>query len=210
MGDSHAQMWMPTILSIAQLQGWAIVPLVKSGCEPYKWGNGASGTPSCRTWYRWALGQAKALHPDVTLISGCCGGDTGPTAQTYESALTSLAATMQRFSRTGAVVIADDVGIDQQPVDCLLSRHATMTRCTAEWGADRFFMNDDLTALAKRHGFGFIDTRGWFCFDNQCPMIVGHTVVYRDTGHITKPYALELAGPFRAAFGQAINQAKSR
>ena len=70
---------------------------------------------------------------------------------------------------------------------------------------DRFYMNDDLSVLAKRHGFSFIDTRGWFCFDNQYPMVIGRTIVYRDTGHITEPYAQELSGPFRIAFRRAIS-----
>ena len=208
MGDSHAQMWMPTILSMAQLDGWVVLPLIKSGCEPDKWFDRAHA--KCGAWYRWAVGQAKALHPNVTLIGGCCGGGTGTSAEAYENGLTSLASTMERFSKSGVVVVADDVGVSQQPVDCLLARHATMRRCTTRWTEERFYVNDDMAALAKRHGFDFLDTRGWFCFEDQCPMVVGRTIVYRDTGHITKPYALELAEPFRAAFREAIAHAKAQ
>jgi hypothetical protein len=102
------------------------------------------------------------------------------------------------------VVLGDDVGVDGEPVDCLLARDATMRRCTTTWTEERFFFNDDMAALAKARGFGFIDTRGWFCFESQCPMVIGQTIVYRDTGHITAPYALELADPLRAAFKRSV------
>ncbi len=50
----------------------------------------------------------------------------------------------------------------------------------------------------------FIDTIGWFCFENQCPMVVGHAITYRDNYHISTTYALELRQLFRDAFTQAL------
>ena len=34
-------------------------------------------------------------------------------------------------------------------------------------------------------------TRGWFCYQSQCPTVVARTIVYRDTRHITEAYALD-------------------
>ena len=34
MGDSHAQMWMPAILQMAEQDSWAVLPVVKSACTP--------------------------------------------------------------------------------------------------------------------------------------------------------------------------------
>jgi hypothetical protein len=74
-GDSHAQMWMPTLLAMAQADSWVVIPIVKSGCVVSTWtGKGYPGTPgatvsACHAWYRWAVQQAKALQPDVTLIT---------------------------------------------------------------------------------------------------------------------------------------------
>ena len=79
-----------------------------------------------------------------------------------------------------------------------------MARCTTTWSEDRFYLNDDLAALSKTHDFGFIQTRDWFCFESQCPMVIDNTIVYRDTGHLTKAFALKLTGPFRAAFKRAV------
>jgi peptidoglycan/LPS O-acetylase OafA/YrhL len=214
MGDSHAQMWMPAILSMAEQDGWAVLPVVKSACVPNTtWTNrrdfGIDGTRLdarlrvCRAWFSWALRQIKALHPDVTLIAGASGGASGYQAEAIKRGFISLTTAAKSFSRD-VVVVADTEGIAQQPVDCLLGRHATMGRCTTTWSEERFYFNNDLAAFSKGHDFRFIKTRGWFCFELQCPTVIGHTIVYRDTGHLTKAYAEELAEPFRASFRQAI------
>ena len=36
-GDSHAMMWMPTLLTMAERDGWTVIPLVKSACHPNGW-----------------------------------------------------------------------------------------------------------------------------------------------------------------------------
>jgi peptidoglycan/LPS O-acetylase OafA/YrhL len=214
IGDSHAQMWMPAILRMAERDGWAVLPVVKSACIPNTtWTNrrdfGIDGTRLdaqvrvCRAWFSWALRQVKALHPDVTLIAGASGGASGHQAEAIKRGFISLTTAAKSFSKD-VVVVADTEGIAQQPVDCLLGRHATMGRCTTTWSEERFYFNNDLAAFSKDHEFRFIKTRGWFCFELQCPTVIGHTIVYRDTGHLTKAYAQELAEPFRASFKQAI------
>jgi hypothetical protein len=35
-------------------------------------------------------------------------------------------------------------------------------------------------------------------------MVIGHTISYSDTNHVTQTYARQLAAPFATAFEQAI------
>ncbi|MDP9223433.1 MAG: acyltransferase, partial [Actinomycetota bacterium] len=197
-GDSHAMMWMPTLLAMAERDGWTVIPLVKSACHPNMWtGPGFRGerpelVRACHAWYQWAVDQAKGLRPDVTLITGCCPspvpyGDSINSTRGY----TALARTMKRFS-TSVVVIADQEAPAKQPVDCLLARGATMRTCTSRSPANVLAFNNNLAKVAKVNKFGFLKTRGWFCYQNQCPMVVARTIVYRDLGHITQTYALKL------------------
>jgi peptidoglycan/LPS O-acetylase OafA/YrhL len=215
VGDSHAQMWMPTVLAMAKRDGWVVVPLVKSRCNPAVWiGKGYPQTTGaviryCHAWYQWAVGQAKTLHPTVTLMAGCCGGASGSTATAERRGFSSLAKTMKRFS-TSVILVADNDGIAKQPVDCLLARHATMRTCTTKWTADHFGFTNGLAKLATTNGFGFLKTRGWFCYQFECPMVVGRRIVYRDTGHITKTYALALTAAFRSTFRRCILDACPR
>jgi hypothetical protein len=202
-GDSHAEMWMPAILSMAETDNWDVRSLSKSACTPERW-NDARHWAECHAWYLWAVRQVKALHPDVVLISGCCGGYEQELAETVKNALLGLATSVKPFVKH-VVIVGDNSGIAEQPLDCLLGRHATMRSCTTVWSDEHFYLNQDLAALTKRRRVGFVDTSGWFCFENHCPMVVGHTIVYIDTGHITDQYAETLAAPFRAAFRQAIH-----
>jgi hypothetical protein len=39
-----------------------------------------------------------------------------------------------------------------------------------------------------------IDTTPWFCTATVCPAVVGGTLVYRDTNHITSSYSQLLGG----------------
>jgi peptidoglycan/LPS O-acetylase OafA/YrhL len=209
VGDSHAQMWMPTLLAMAKRDGWTVIPLVKSGCNPAMWlGRGYPGTPGaliryCHTWYKWAVGQARALHPNVTLMAGCCGGAAGRTATDERRGYSSLAKSMKRSSMS-VVLVSDNDGIDKQPVDCLLARHATMRKCTTKWPASHFAFINSLAKVARTGGFEFLKTRGWFCYQYECPMVVAKRIVYRDRGHITKTYAVALTGAFRSAFRRCI------
>src|SRR5207247_10626505 len=161
---------MPTLLAMAERDGWTVIPFAKSRCNSTVWiGQGYRGTPAadvrnCHAWYQWAVGQAKALHPDVTVIAGCCpapypGRDGTPEMRAF----TSLARTMKPFS-TSVVVVADDDGITKNPVDCLLARNATTRTCTTTQPASVFAFNDALAKRAKTYKFGFLKTRGWFCY----------------------------------------------
>jgi peptidoglycan/LPS O-acetylase OafA/YrhL len=214
-GDSHAQMWMPTLLSMAERDGWVVIPLVKSRCTPAVWlGNGFIDTPkavirACHAWYRWATAQGQRLHPTVTLMAGCCGGATGSVAKSERTGYASLAKKMKRFS-TSVVLVSDNDGISKQPVDCLLHPHATMRTCTTKWPVSQFAFIDSLAKLAKARRFGFLKTRGWFCYQRQCPMVVSRIIVYRDLGHITRTYATALTGVFRRSFRHCILDACPR
>jgi hypothetical protein len=70
-------------------------------------------------------------------------------------------------------------------------------------------MNSQVQSLANATGAGFINTEGWICALNRCPMVVGDTVVYFDRTHITQQYASEKSVPFRDAFLRASGAATS-
>jgi hypothetical protein len=110
---------------------------------------------------------------------------------------------MKRYS-TSVVLVADDDGIRKQPVDCLLKRGATMRTCTVKWYSGHFAFINSLAKLARVGGFEFLGTRGWFCYQSECPMVIGRRIAYRDTGHITKTYALALRAAFRSSFRRCI------
>jgi Acyltransferase family/SGNH domain (fused to AT3 domains) len=48
IGDSHAQMWLPAVLSVARHDAWVVLPILRPGCLPGQW----LATSVCNAWYR--------------------------------------------------------------------------------------------------------------------------------------------------------------
>ena len=203
-GDSHAQMWMPAILQMAQRDHWLVMPLVKLSCIPRTWTAGGD----CGDWYRWAKRRASGLHPDVTLIIGSWAGTKEPRLAIKPVA--QLSAAMRRSSAS-VIVVGDPVSQRREPLDCLLARGATMKTCTTRQQASQARADATIGSNAHRSGVGLVNTRGWFCARARtwgngflCPMVVNRTIVFYDHGHITKTYALELAQQFRTDFRREL------
>jgi peptidoglycan/LPS O-acetylase OafA/YrhL len=202
-GDSHAQMWMPTLLRLAAREGWTIIPIVKASCIPRKWAEPGK----CNVWYRWARRHAAALHAQVTLIVASWANAYGPGLAVKPIGVLSRA--MKRSSLS-VVVVGDAPGQSQDPVDCLLAPDASMKTCTTVAKRSQLRADDAIAYNAKLDGVGFINTRGWFCArgrrtsETLCPLVVNQTITAIDRGHISQTYGLELVPSFRAAFRRAL------
>ena len=61
-----------------------------------------------------------------------------------------------------------------------------------------------VAAKAKPRGARSIDTTRWFCYETLCPLVVGRTIAYADSGHITKTYAQQLSGVFAEALRKPL------
>ena len=204
IGDSHAQMWMPTILRMARRDGWEVVPFVKVGCVPTKWLHTKDW--GCTVWYRWALAHAAKLHPQVTLVASSWSGDPHPT--TAVRAVAAMIGQVKRFSAT-TIVIGDSPHQHRNPVDCLLASGATMRTCSARASLAELQTDASVAAAAAKDGVGFIKVTGWFCARASsiavlCPLVVNRTISWIDLGHISETYALELSTPFRTAFRREL------
>jgi peptidoglycan/LPS O-acetylase OafA/YrhL len=207
VGDSHMQMWMSTILRMAQRDGWLVLPIVKSSCAPGSWLNYPS-KPECPAWYRWATKQAKVLKPDVTLVAGYWGPEA-PVAAAVK-AISAFTTTMRKFS-DAVIVLSDPPAQKRQPVDCLLAAHATMKTCSTSVTKTQLSGDMQIAADAKKHHIGFMSSRGWFCARTSatklvflCPLVVSRTITHMDKSHISQTYALALFSPFRGAFRREL------
>ena len=121
-GDSHAYMWLPALLEMARRDHWAVIPLVRLGCSPGRINRSAS----CRNWYDWALRQIRRLRPRVTLLGGSIGERPSPSVYAATAGVIAAARALEPLGPV--VVIGDPEGLSQGPIDCLLSRRASMGR----------------------------------------------------------------------------------
>ena len=201
MGDSHAFMWLPALIEMARRDGWAVVPLLRLGCTPFKWTT-SHGSKACRDWYRWAISQVARLHPQVTLLGGSIDQKQTPYARAATEGVVAAARALRRLGRT--VVIGDPEGLDRNPVDCLLSRHASMAACTTTWSPQALAAYDEVSRRVRGFGVGFLATRGFVCFERRCPSVIGRTIAWADDNHVSAAYSAQLGGAFRAAFLRAV------
>ena len=207
LGDSHAFMWSPALLVMAHNDGWAVVPLMRFGCTPEKWfSHRGPGGPICRAWLRWAFRRVRQLHPTVTLLGASVGETATPQARAATAGMISAARKLKPLGPL--VVIGDPEGLSSNPVECLTSPQATLASCLTTWPASSYAAYDAIARAAKSFGAGFLPTRGFVCYQRQCPAVVGHTIVWMDTSHLTGIYSAQTAGPFRAAFLHAMSVAR--
>jgi peptidoglycan/LPS O-acetylase OafA/YrhL len=202
-GDSHAEMWMPAVLKMAHRDDWAVVPFVKLGCVSSSWSHRSW---PCGVWYRWAINRAAALHPQASLLVGSWAGSQTPAAAVRGMA--KLMVDARRFS-VSTIVVGDSPHQHRNPVDCLLSRGATMRTCSSR--ATLFELQTDaaVAAATAKHRVGFMNATGWFCGRASsvavlCPLVVNRTISWVDQGHISATYGAELATPFRNAFRREL------
>ncbi|HXJ65242.1 MAG TPA: acyltransferase family protein [Actinomycetota bacterium] len=200
IGDSHARQWLPAVAWTARSEGWSVVPLLHMGCWPASYVAGGE----CEAYVGWAEQQVRTLRPDVVLI----GGELrflGPDGIALSAqGIAGLVAAVRPFARH-VVVIGDPPAREFQPVDCLLAHGATLASCTWTLTPEQIGVYRAAQLAATGAGAAFLDTWGWFCFERQCPTVVGHTVTYRENDHISPSYATELRELFRAAFTAEVS-----
>jgi hypothetical protein len=97
-------------------------------------------------------------------------------------------------------------GLSKDPVDCLLARHATMASCTTTWPRSALAPYDAMSRRAKQMGVGFLSTRGFVCFEQECPTVIGHTIAWMDNSHLTVAYSAQISDAFRAVFVDAVRK----
>jgi len=200
IGDSHAYQWIPDIEWTAEHDGYRFVPLWHLGCWPTAYTAGGE----CQDFVRWAEQQVRAIHPDVVLIGGELRFKTPDMIPATAAGLDGLMTALEPSA--GHVVLIGDPPSrgDVYPVDCLPAEGATLGTCAWTLEPVQLRMYQSSRQLAEHDGARFLDTIGWFCSDDLCPSIVGHTVTMRENDHISQTYAKELVEVFHDAFQRAV------
>ena len=203
-GDSHMGMWLPALDSIGRSDGFRVVPFVKWACTsfdvPTRESRGQGGT--CAEYREWATEQIRALDPDVILLSNRAFPPnldvrSAEMTEVWEQGVRSSLRTMTDIAPT--VRVFDDVakvGVD--PADCLSDDDSTMATCTTA-ASPRSVRGILATRKAAAEvGVPLVNVAALTCIEQQCPLVVDQTVVYRDDDHISMTWAERLTGEVRS------------
>jgi len=193
IGNSHATHWFPAFEELARTQPIYFRGLAKSACifsvEPIYDGDLKRPYTECAQWSKNVIDWVARERPDVVLISHSPGeGKITPEA---------LAATWKRLI---------DLGLDVRHVRSIPRPSFDVGKCiesNKEWIAkcvpprERALRQNNLYFTAKMLNVEILDFSDYFCDAQHCPAIIGGTMVYRDSHHMTATFARSLSEPLR-------------
>jgi len=80
------------------------------------------------------------------------------------------------------------------PATCLSSGNPSLEECMFKPVERSTVLGDVAVAAATSSGIEVVDPTPWLCYQGECPIVIGGTLSYRDTDHITTEYAANLWG----------------
>ncbi|HXR45376.1 MAG TPA: acyltransferase family protein, partial [Pseudolysinimonas sp.] len=210
-GDSHAAQWFPALQKIADANGQRLVTQTKSACASAEvalsWGG--SEYASCDAWRRSVIASIRADPPAMVVIANYGNPDLDDPTDGAAQWRRGLESTIRQLSDvTQVVVIADTPDLRQNPAVCLSAHLDDTTACapTSSFALDDLARSAEVAATSAT-GTPLIDLTGYFCTAALCPPIIGNTLVYRDSHHLTATFSAELAPALARALPPVVRGA---
>ncbi len=198
-GDSHAAQWFPALQKIADRDGYRLDTETKSGCPSVAVEISRNNAPydTCDGWRQNVIADLRADPPAAVVLSNYSEADYTSTVDEqgqWERGLEQTADSLADVTKV--LLIADTPDLRISPTVCLSAHPTAANSCgrPASVALDTPGRHVE-TAAAARSGATIIDLTGYFCTQSWCPPIIGDTLVYRDSHHITATFSAELAGP---------------
>ncbi|MFE5408659.1 acyltransferase family protein [Microbacterium sp. NPDC056569] len=195
-GDSHAAQWFPALEGFAMSAGYAVEVHTKSSCPAADIESLRRGAPfpQCPEWRDAVIDRLNASPPALVLVATFTDPELAPGVD--DDAKTWAAAFGRTLDAIDAPVamMADTPDMREDPAPCLSMHLAdaeacAQTRAAALEGPAR---EGESTAAAE-HGVPLIDLNEYLCDADACPPIIGNTLVYRDSHHLTAEISADLA-----------------
>ncbi len=212
VGDSNAAMWSAAFQEVAAQRHWRLESLEKAGCPlldqrvtlpPLR-----REYTECEQWRRPLIARLQAERPRLIVlsISRTYGYQDG--FRSYDPVwFDSLNRLVQQLRGTGAEVLV--LGPIPHPASlvpiCLSSHLDDATACALPRSKA---VNESgiaaESATTRAAGGQYADLTELFCTADRCPAIVGNTLVYLDSVHVTFEYARVLAPVIGALADRAL------
>jgi hypothetical protein len=225
VGDSHAQMWAPTLDALARRFGFTFVTVTRGGCPAndilvYHLSDEGQRTPDhdCSDWrdqtYRRLLAD---YHPNLVVMStrsyvdGIVDGGRDVTPrdpahlQLWSDGFVREA---RLLAGNGATVLVSEIlpTLPQRVPACLAEHTSTTNRCDFPAAGDalRAAYNAAILALPSEvPNVRTFDPRTIVCPGDVCPARIDDVIVHRDDNHITATFATLVVDQFLALLRRA-------
>jgi peptidoglycan/LPS O-acetylase OafA/YrhL len=196
-GDSHAAHWFPAVEAFARSAGYAVEVHTKSSCPYADIDATRRGTPypQCPEWRRSVIAALNESKPALVLVAGYSDPDLSPGVADDLATWTKAYGDTLDALQVPTVVIADTPDLRADPAPCLSAHLSDAEVC----GQSRAIALRDVSRqaaaeAAAERGVPVLDFTDYLCTADWCPPIIGDTLVYRDSHHLTEAFSAELAG----------------
>ena len=197
VGDSHAQVLLTALESLAQHRKIAVTARIKGSCS---WTRDPMAHPdrqrvdSCQSWkgslQRWLVAESSSI--DLIVTTGYASVNSG----SPEQQVASMQAVWAPVADLGVPIVAvpDNPVPAKGAMTCLERANEIRpdTCATSQKAALSRFDAFRATAGTVK-GSMLLDLTPYYCRDGGCPAVIGGVTVYRDPHHLTVTYARTLA-----------------
>jgi peptidoglycan/LPS O-acetylase OafA/YrhL len=206
IGDSHARAWIPAFNRIVEVGDWTAYYLVKPQCTAAHITIASldSDDPftDCSDFQDWVVDQVAELHPDLVVVASSppVNGvfDGGQRVTSVDGIVPLLRAgyddlflELSQYAEQVALV-RDVPKSPDDPATCLSSGTPSLGDCMFEPVERSTVLGNVAVDAARSSGIEVVDPTPWLCYQGECPIVIGGTLSYRDTDHITTEYAANL------------------
>ncbi len=213
IGDSHARAWIPAFNRIIEAGDWTAYYLVKPQCTAAHISIASLDDDQpftdCSDFQDWVVDQVADLEPDLVVVAssppvnGVFDGDKRVTSvedivPILKAGYDDLFLDLSQYADQVALV-RDVPKSPDDPATCLSTGQPNLDDCMFVPVERSTVLGDVAVAAAQETGIEVVDPTPWLCYDGECPVVIGGTLSYRDTDHITTEYAANLWGELGTA-----------
>jgi peptidoglycan/LPS O-acetylase OafA/YrhL len=193
-GDSHAAQWYPALAVMAEAGEIRLDVNTKSSCPSVSIDVRRDGSlyTECTRWRAAVIERLTAEAPAVVLLANYGRADIGGSPDRFaESWGKGLQTTIEALAPSKVAILSDTPDMGSPPAICLSSHLEDATKCARP--ANEAINKDVRTVEQAEKGAKYLDFIGYFCDERTCPAVIGSTLVYRDSHHMTATFSAGLA-----------------
>ncbi|GAA3959788.1 acyltransferase family protein [Gordonia caeni] len=210
IGGSHAEHFLPALDAIGAEHDFTVETVVMAGCSM---GSGpaadeAATSDRCRDWQRNAMDHLLTTRPDAVFTNS-----TRPAAEfgTGDQVPARYIDVFVRLADAGIPVVGvrdlpwlmTPDGEKREPFDCMAVRDDPVA-CGVQRSLSLSPEDPAVAALGDLPGVSLLDFSDLHCGPDDCPVVVGNVLVYRDAHHFTKTFVLTMKPFIERDLGEAL------
>lgn len=218
VGDSHAVQWYSGVRAVAARRSWGLRVWARASCPLADVSKVGAGGPAqdCNAWRENVMGRLLTARPSLVIVAGYASivpslydrtsGRLVRGAAARALYETGLRTELRRLRDAGIAVllIRDNPAFDVSGPKCALEHADHLAACSVT-RRHALQTTVELRAAHAVPGVHVLDNTSLYCDARRCHQVIGSTLAYRDSNHLTLKMVSSLTARLGAAADQAIS-----